>query len=84
MQINGQGKRKYTDWTAQICELRVLLEASLGVLRLGLCLPVQRVPGPALVGELHARKPPGQKPNQIINQKQFCNKFPKDFKNGPH
>ena len=36
----------------------------------------------SLVGELksHASRPK----NQNVKQKQYCNKFNKDFKNGPH
>ena len=36
-----------------------------------------------LVGELRSHMPRGQK-NQNIKQKQYYNKFNKDFKNGPH
>ena len=38
---------------------------------------------PSLVGELRSHMSPGQK-NQNIKQKQYCNKFNKDFKNGAH
>ena len=38
---------------------------------------------PSLVGELRSYIPWGQK-NQNIKQKQYCNKFNQDFKNGPH
>ena len=34
----------------------------------------------SLVGELRSHMPRGQK---NIKQKQYCNKFSKDFKNGP-
>jgi len=37
----------------------------------------------SLVGELRSPMPPSQK-NQNIKQKQYCNTFNKDFKNGPH
>ena len=50
---------------------------------LRLCLPVQGVWVWSLVGELKSHMPCGQK-NQNIKQKQYCNKFSKDFKNGPH
>ena len=36
----------------------------------------------SLVRELRSHIPPGQK-NQNVKQKQYCNKFNKDFKNGP-
>ena len=36
-----------------------------------------------LIGELGFHVPPGQK-HQIMKQKQNCNKFNNDFKNGPH
>ena len=35
-----------------------------------------------LVGELRSHMPHQKKQN--IKQKQYCNKFNKDFKNGPH
>ena len=37
----------------------------------------------ALVEEIRSHMPVGQK-NQNIRQKQYCNKFNKDFKNAPH
>ena len=37
----------------------------------------------SLVGKLRSHKPRGQK-NQGTKQKQYCNKFNKDFKNGSH
>ena len=37
----------------------------------------------SVVGELRSHMSWGQK-NQNIKQKQYCNKFNKDFKNGPH
>ena len=36
-----------------------------------------------LIWELRSHMPHGQK-NQNVRQKQYCNKFNKDFKNGPH
>ena len=39
-----------------------------------ICLPVQRV------GELGAHKPQGQK-TETAEQKQYCSRFNKDFKN---
>ena len=48
-------------------------------------LPLQRVWDPSLLGELRSYMPPGQKKKkQNIKQKQYCNKFNKDFKDGPH
>ena len=38
----------------------------------------------SLVGEQRLYIPPGQKKNQNVKQKQYCNKFSKDFKNGPY
>ena len=32
----------------------------------------------------HVSQPKKKKPKQNIKQKQYCNKFNKDFKNGPH
>ena len=49
-------------------------------LRLG--LPKHRVQVQTLVGELGSHMPRGQT-NQSIKLKQYCNKFNKDFKNGP-
>ena len=46
-------------------------------------LPTQGVRVRSLVGELRSHMPCGQK-IQNIKQKQYCNKFSKDFKNGPH
>ena len=34
--------------------------------------------------ELKSHMPSGQKKKKNIKQKQYCNKFNKDFKNGPH
>ena len=47
---------------------------------LRLHLPMQRVWVPPLTGKLRFRMLPGQN----RKQKQNCNKFKKDFKNGPH
>ena len=41
------------------------------------------VAGGSLVSKLRSHMPHGQK-SQNIKQKQYCNKFNKDFKNGPH
>ena len=60
-----------------------VLGTSLAVQWLRLCLPMQGVQVQSLVGELRSPMPRGQK-NQNIKQKQYCNKFNKDFKNGPH
>ena len=50
---------------------------------LRLHLPMQGVQIPSLVGEL--RRPHASQPKkQNTKQKQYCNKFNKDFKNGPH
>ena len=49
-------------------------------MRLG--LPVQGVWVCSLVRELRSHVPWGQK-NQVIKQKQYCNKLKKDFKSGP-
>ena len=38
---------------------------------------------PFLAGELRSHMPHGQK-NQNTKQKQYCNKFNKGFKDGPH
>ena len=45
-------------------------------------LPMQGVPVQFLVRELRSHIPCGQK-TKNIEQKQYCNKFNKDFKNGP-
>ena len=37
----------------------------------------------SLVGELKSHMPGSQK-HQHMKQKQYCNKFNKDFKTGPH
>ena len=47
------------------------------------CLPVQRAWDQSLAGKLKSHTYLGPK-NQNIKQKQHCNKFNKDFKNGPH
>ena len=44
---------------------------------------MQEVQVSSLIGELRYHMSLGQK-NQNIRQKQYCNKFNKDFKNGPH
>ena len=46
-------------------------------------LPLQGVWVRSLVRELRSHMPRGQK-KQNIKQKQYCNKFNKEFKNGPH
>ena len=56
---------------------------SLAVLWSRLHFPMQAVWVQSLVRELGSHRPQGQK-NQHIKQKQYCNKFNKDFKNGPH
>ena len=55
---------------------------SLVVQLLGLHLPMQGVRVWFLVGELRPHMPHGQK--NKIKQKQYGNKFNKDFKNVPH
>ena len=50
---------------------------------MGLCLPMQGVRVQSLVRELRSHMSRG-KINQNIKQKQYYNKFNKDFKNGPH
>ena len=47
---------------------------------LTLQLPKQEPRVRSLVGDVRPHMPQSQKPNQ----KQYCNKFSKDFKNGPH
>ena len=56
---------------------------SLVVQWLRLCFPLQRVRIWSLVRELRTHMPHGQQP-QNIKQKQYCNKFNKDFKNDLH
>ena len=56
---------------------------SLAVQWLRLRLPLQEVRVSSLVGELRSHMPPVQK-TRNIKQKQYCNKFNKDFKNGPY
>ena len=56
---------------------------SLVVQWLRLRLPRQRMWVRSLVREISSHMPRRQK-NQNIKQKQYCNKFNKDFKNGPH
>ena len=60
------------------------LGTSLTVQWLGLCLPMQGLRVRSLVGELGSHMPRGQKTKQNIEEKQYCNRFNKDFKNGPH
>ena len=55
---------------------------SLAVQHLGFCLPRQQVWVRCLLGELRFHMRSSQK-NQNIKQKQYCNKFNKDFKNSP-
>ena len=57
-------------------------ETSLVVQWLGLCLPMQGVQILSLVEKLRSHLPYAQEPKQ--KQKQYCNKFNKNFKNGPH
>ena len=49
----------------------------------GLHFPVQGAQVPSLVRELRSHTPQGQN-TKNIKQKQYCNKFNKDFENGPH
>ena len=58
-------------------------ENSLAVQGLRFYLPVQGMWVHSLVGKLIFHMPHGQK-NKNIKQKQYCNKFNKDFKNDPH
>ena len=57
---------------------------------LTLCLPMQGVPVGSWVRKQRSHMPYSKKTNkqkktkQTIKQKQYCNKFNKDFKNGPH
>ena len=59
------------------------LEIFLVVQWLSLCLPMQRVQIQSLVGELRSHMPHGQN-TKNIKQKQNCDKFNEDFKNGLH
>ena len=59
------------------------LETFLVVQWLSLCLPMQGVQIQSLVGELRSHMPHGQN-TKNIKQKQNCNKFNEDFKNGLH
>ena len=56
---------------------------SLVVQWLRLHLPMQGMQVQFLVRELRSHMPQAKKPKHI-RQKQYCNKFNKDFKNGPH
>ena len=55
---------------------------SLVVQRLGLYLPNAGCAGSILVGELGSHVSQGQKAK--TEQRQYCNKFNKNFENGPH
>ena len=62
---------------------RLVRGTSLAFQWLRLRLPVQR--GVGSIPGRGAKIPHGWWPkNQNIKQKQYCNKFNKDFKNGPH
>ena len=50
---------------------------------LELHLPMQGVQVQSLVRKLRSHMPGGQK-TEKVKQKQYCNKFNKDFKNSPH
>ena len=50
---------------------------------LRLCLPMEWMWVQSLVRELSSSQDLQPK-NQTIKQKQYCNKFNKDFKSGPH
>ena len=50
---------------------------------LRILLSMQALQVRSLVGELRSHTPRSQK-TQNTKQKQYCNKFNKDFKNGPH
>ena len=63
--------------------LKILLGTSLMVQWLRLDLPKQGAWVQSLVREMRSHMPHGQK-YQNIKQKQYCNKFNEDFKNGPH
>ena len=60
-----------------------LCQDSLAVQWLRLHLPTQGVQVWSLVGELRTHMPWNQK-TKHKQQKQYCNKFNKDFLNGPH
>ena len=49
---------------------------------LNLCLPLQGVQVSSLVVELRSHMPCAKK--NKTKEKQYCNKFNKDCKNGPH
>ena len=59
---------------------QALIGTSLAVQWLRLCLPMQGVRVQSLVGELRSHRPRGQKNQNIKKQKQYCDKFNKDFK----
>ena len=61
---------------------KIIEGTSLAVQWLRLHLPLQGVWVQSLVGELRFPRT-SQPKNQNIRQKQYCNKFNKDFKNGP-
>ena len=63
--------------------LKILLGTSLMVQWLRLDLPKQGAWVQSLVREMRSHMPHGQK-YKNIKQKQYCNKFNEDFKNGPH
>ena len=68
--------------TLQLNFQKILFWTSLVVQHLTLCLPMQWVQVQSLVGETEIPGLTAEKQN--IKQKQYCNRFNKDFRNGPH
>ena len=69
-------------WLKSVCYIKKSnnLGTSPGVQWLRLCLPMQGVWVHSLVEGLRSHMPWGQKKTQSIWQKQYCNRFSKDFK----
>ena len=64
----------------QMSTQKLVHGTSLEVQWLGLCLPIQGGQVWSLVRELGCLCPKGQE----VGQKWYCNKFNRDFRNGPH
>ena len=70
--------------TVIVSRIKTMSETSLVVQWLKLCLPMQGVPVQSLVKGLRYHMPHRAEKKQNIKKRQYCSKFNKDFKNGPH
>ena len=77
-----KAQEDFMDEVLQNIKLETYLRALPGSPVVKTSLPMQGVPVQFLVRELRSHIPCGQK-TKNTEQKQYCNKFNTDFKNGP-